>query len=325
MKILGCGYYLPKKIVTSDEVDGLASTSKGTVYNKTGIVKRHYADFDNTETASKMGSIAAKKAIKNSKIDINDIDMIIGANATKEILLPCSASLVQRELGLDDSGIYCFDVGSSCLSFVSALEIADMYLKSGKYKNILIVSSEIASQGINYNQIESAGLFGDGAAAFVVGNGGKSPLSKFKTYSKGAHYTQIQGGGTRYLVKDYNDSNKERYMFDIDGKNVFKLVKQKIGNILDEFILENNIDFNEINVVIPHQASMSGIKLITKQLKIDERKMINMISEYGNMIAASIPFVFAYSIENNLIKRNDKVMLLGTAAGITIGLMVLEY
>ena len=114
-------------------------------------------------------------------------------------------------------------------------------------------------------------------------------------------------------------------MFDMNGKNVFKLVKQKIGNILDEFILENNIDFNEINVVIPHQASMSGIKLITKQLKIDERKMINMISEYGNMIAASIPFVFAYSIENNLIKRNDKVMLLGTAAGITIGLMVLEY
>ena len=204
MRILGQGYSLPERIVMSEQVDFLAGVKKGKVLTKTGIKKRHYADFREKETTSKMAKYAAEKAVKSAGIKKEDIDLIIGANATKEVLLPCSASLVQKQLGLENCKTACFDVGSSCLSFFTALEIADMYLKTGKYKNILIVSSEIASIGINYEHIESAGLFGDGAAAFIVGNGGDSPVSKFQTFSEGFYYTRIQGGGTRYLVKDYN-------------------------------------------------------------------------------------------------------------------------
>ena len=116
-----------------------------------------------------------KKYVHNQE----KIDLIIGANATKEVLLPCSASLIQKQLGLENGKTACFDVGSSCLSFFTALEIAEMFLKTGKYKNILIVSSEIASIGINYSHIESAGLFGDGAAAFIIGNNDKNLISKF--------------------------------------------------------------------------------------------------------------------------------------------------
>ena len=117
MRILGQGYYLPERIVMSEEVDFLAGVKKGTVLKKTGIRKRHYADFRDKETTSKMGKYAAEKALISAGMKKEDIDLIIGANATKEILLPCSASLVQRQLGLENSKTACFDVGSSCLSF----------------------------------------------------------------------------------------------------------------------------------------------------------------------------------------------------------------
>ncbi len=325
MRILGQGYYIPERIVMSEEVDFLAGVKKGTVLKKTGIKKRHYADFRDKETASKMGKYAAEKAIISAGIKKEDIDLIIGANATKEILLPCSASLIQRQLGLENSKTACFDVGSTCLSFFTALEIADMYLKSGKYKNILIVSSEIASIGINYGHIESAGLFGDGAAAFITGNGGSSPVSKFQTFSEGFYYTHIQGGGTRYLVKDYNENNKTDYLFHMEGSKAFKLIKQKIDKFFQEFLLENNINMSEIDRVVAHQASITGLKLIGRQLNIEDRKLINIVAEYGNMIAASIPFTFAYGVEKGLIKRNDKILIAGTSAGMSIGMMLLEY
>ncbi|MCP1223126.1 3-oxoacyl-[acyl-carrier-protein] synthase III C-terminal domain-containing protein [Sebaldella sp. S0638] len=325
MRILGQGYYIPERIVMSEEVDFLAGVKKGTVLKKTGIRKRHYADFRDKETTSKMGKYAAENAIKNAGINKEDIDLIIGANATKEILLPCSASLIQKQLGLENNKTACFDVGSSCLSFFTALEVADMYLKAGKYKNILIVSSEIASIGINYEHIESAGLFGDGAAAFIIGNGGNSPVSKFQTFSEGFYYTSIPGGGTRYLVKDYNENNKSDYLFHMEGSKAFKLIKQKIDDFFYEFLEENDINMTEIDRVVAHQASMTGLKLIGKQLNIADEKMINIIAEYGNMIAASIPFTFAYGVENGLIKREDKILIAGTSAGISIGMMVLEY
>ncbi len=325
MRILGQGYYIPERIVMSEEVDFLAGVKKGTVLKKTGIKKRHYADFRDKETASKMGKYAAEKAIISAGIKKEDIDLIIGANATKEILLPCSASLIQRQLGLENNKTACFDVGSTCLSFFTALEIADMYLKSGKYKNILIVSSEIASIGINYEHIESAGLFGDGAAAFIAGNGGNSPVSKFQTFSEGFYYTHIQGGGTRYLVKDYNENNKTDYLFYMEGSKAFKLIKQKIDKFFQEFLLENNINMSEIDRVVAHQASITGLKLIGRQLNIEDRKLINIVAEYGNMIAASIPFTFAYGVEKGLIKRNDKILIAGTSAGMSIGMMLLEY
>ena len=325
MRILGQGYYIPERIVMSEEVDFLAGVKRATVLKKTGIRKRHYADFRDKETASKMGKYAAEKALISAGIKKEDIDLIIGANATKEILLPCSASLIQRQLGLENSKTACFDVGSTCLSFFTALEIADMYLKAGKYKNILIVSSEVASMGINYGHIESAGLFGDGAAAIIAGNSGSSPVSKFQTFSEGFYYTHIQGGGTRYPVKDYNENNKTDYLFHMEGSKAFKLIKQKIDKFFQEFLLENNVNMSEIDRVVAHQASITGLKLIGRQLNIEDRKLINIVAEYGNMIAASIPFTFAYGVEKGLIKRNDKILIAGTSAGMSIGMMLLEY
>jgi 3-oxoacyl-[acyl-carrier-protein] synthase-3 len=324
MRILGQGYYLPERAVMSEEVDFLSGVKKGTVLKKTGIVKRHYADFRDKETTSKMGKYAAERAMENAGMKKEEIDLIIGANATKEVLLPCSASLIQKQLGLENGKTACFDVGSSCLSFFTALEIAEMFLKTGKYKNILIVSSEIASIGINYGHIESAGLFGDGAAAFILGNNNKNLISKFQTFSEGFYYTRIQGGGTRYLTKDYNEQNKTDYLFHMEGTKAFKLIKQKIDRFFHEFLEENKVDMAEIDRVVAHQASMTGLKLIGKQLGIQE-KLINIIAEYGNMIAASIPFTFAYGVEKGLIKRGDKILIAGTSAGISIGMMVLEY
>lgn len=325
MKILGSGYYIPKREVTSEEVDIIADLEKGTTFKKTGIKKRYYADYNNTETSSYMAKFASEKAIKNSGIKKEEIDLIIGANASREILLPCSASLVQKKLGLENNKTASFDVDSTCISFLSALDVADSFLKTKKYKNILIVSSEIASIGIDYNKIESGGLFGDGAAAFIVTMDENSLKSKFQTFPEGVHYTEIRGGGTRYLVRDFNEGNKEDYLFQMEGRKSFKLIKQKIREFYDEFIEENGIDISKIDRIVLHQASVSGLKLIGKYLEFESDKMINIVADYGNMIAASIPFSFAHAIENGTIKRGDKLLMLGTSAGMTIGMTALEY
>lgn len=325
VKINGIGSYLPKRVVKATEIDELIGVKKGWSEKKSGVKQRYFVV---DETASFMAAEAAKIAVQDAGLTLSDIDCIISGSGTMEQAIPCNAALIQEQLGLQRSGIPSFDVNSTCLSFVAALDMISFSIDCGKYKHVLVISSEISSVGLNWKQEESSILFGDGAAAVVLSksiDNSKIICSQMETYSEGAHLSEVRGGGTRIHPREHNEQTKEDFLFDMDGKAIFKHSFRLLPGFIERLFSNTAFSIKEMDIVIPHQASASAMNIIRKKLGIDEEKFINIISDYGNMIAASIPMALCIAINEGKVRRGDKILLLGTSAGFSIGGIVLEY
>lgn len=325
-KINGTGSYTPSNIVKNSDLDELSGKPRGTFEKKTKIHTRYYAS-DN-ETVIYMGLEAAKEAIEKSKIKAESLDVIIFANSVPFQPIPCSAAFLQRELGLEESGIPCFDINATCLSHLVAMEQLAPQIQYGKYSNALVVSSEVASKGLNYDQVESSGLIGDGAAATILSKTEEDESSKlisslFRTYSSGIESAQIKGGGSRIHPKETSGGDKV-FTFDMDGREIYKLANQKIPPFLNELFEGTGYTLDDIDIVIPHQASFQSLQLMTRKLNL-ERRVVNIVQDVGNQVSASIPYTLNYAIEEEVVKRGDKVLMLGTGAGLSIGGLFLEY
>lgn len=326
IKIVGTGSYLPKRKVNSENIDTIIGAPKGWSEKKAGVKNRY---FVTDETSSFMGSEAAKTAVKNANLVLEDIDCIISASGTMQQPIPSTASLIQEQLGLQHSGIPSFDVNSTCLSFITALDMISYAMIAGRYKNVLIISSEVSSIGLDWGQNESSILFGDGAVAVVVthspDSNSKLISSHIETYSSGAHLSEIRGGGTMLHAKHHKEENKSDYLFDMNGRAIFKLSSKLMPAFSEKLFLGTQLAIKDMNLVVPHQASAPAMKLIQKKLGIKEENFMTIFENYGNMIAASIPLALHLAIEQNKVKRGDKILLLGTSAGLSIGGIILEY
>lgn len=323
---MGTGIYLPKRNISSKQLDKKFCKPDGYMEKKYGVETRYYVD---DETSSYMGAEAIKDALRNSCLNISDIDCIVCASGTQEQPIPCTASLIQAKLKCHNLKTPCFDINSTCLSFVVALDIVSCLISAGKYKKVAIVSTEISSKGLNWNQEESCILFGDGAAAVIVGssreNNGKFLGSLLQTNSEGAHFSEIVGGGTKLPSLEYESTHQDEFTFTMNGRKLFKKVCEDIEVFNEQLLKKAGLRIEDISYVVPHQASFSAMELIRKRLKVPKEKWANIIFDYGNMIAASIPLALHLSIKNGKINRGDKVMLLGTSAGISIGGVIFEY
>lgn len=326
--ILGSGKYIPQKVILSSEIDRSIGKKEGYTEGKTGVHKRH---FINGETASYMGAKALLEAVSKAELDLSELDCIVCASGTIEQPIPCTASLIQEQLSLSHLKIPCFDINSTCLSFVVALDLMSYLISAGRYKNVAIVSTEISSVGLNWEDEESSMLFGDGAVAVIIGKSNKYKDSKIiassiMTISEGAHYSEIYGGGTKLSPHEYSEENKLEFTFKMQGRKLFRKVCEEMDDfVADLFSKTEDLKLDEMDYVIPHQASRSAMELMRKRLKISEDKWASIIHDYGNMIAASIPLALHFAIEDQKIKRGDKVFLLGTSAGLSIGGVVLQY
>lgn len=324
IKIIGVGKYLPKKVVTSEEVDRLLGLKSGWAEKKSGVKTRHYA---NGEIASEMAVKAIQQALKHAGLTIDDIDCIVSTSGTMEQAIPCGGSLIHERLK-PKKPIPAFDVNSTCLSFVTGLDLISHAVHLHTYKRVVIVSSDIASIGINPKQKESYVLFGDASAACIIertneNESSKIISSKMETYSEGARLTEIRGAGTR--VHPNYCTNKEDNLFDMDGKEVFRLSSKVINEFVDDLLGKGNLTMKDMDLVVPHQASEMAMRIMRGKLGIEEEKFINVIEKYGNTIAASIPLALHDAIESGKLKRGQKAMLIGTSAGLSVGGIVLEY
>ncbi len=326
LKILSTGSYLPKRVVTGFEVDQKLGLSRGKSEEMTGIAERRYVT---DESASEMGAYALMGALEKSGIKYEDIDAIICASGTMEQAIPSTGALIQRALKRPNVNIPCFDVNSTCLSFVTGLDLASSLLATDRYKTIAIVSTEVASVGLNPAQHEAYALFGDGAAAVIVQKPESTESAgvihaSMKTFSEGASYCRIEGGGSR--VHPSNDRfDEEKFLFSMDGRKVFRLVLETIPEFFEQTMKDSGLTLDDLSLVIPHQASGAGMELVRRKLNIDSSKYMDILAKHGNMIAASIPLALHYAIEQGRIERGEKVMLMGTSAGMSIGIVVLEY
>lgn len=326
IQILGTGHYLPSQIVPSSSLDAKLNKPDGWVQKKSGLIQRHFASF---ETSAYMGAQAALEALHHAKLELKDIDCLVSACGVMQQAIPVNAVLIKEQLQLK-TNIPCFDINSTCLSFLTALDLISDSIQSGKYKNILLVSSEMPSSGLDWSDPESCTIFGDGAAAMII-SANKAPQSSailgscFETHIKGADFCVLSGGGTKLAQAKLDHFDKNNYQFHMQGKKVFKLARHLLPKMLDNFFKKHNIDKKAIDWIVPHQASGLALAHIKKTLGFCSTKFLDEISHLGNQMSASIPLVFHLNVQKNKIKRGDRVLMLGTGAGLSMGLILLEY
>ena len=256
------------------------------------------------QTILDLAEKAVKEALEKSGLAIKDIDLIIGGTATPLQAIPCNAALLHERIAKGTN-----------------------LIDSGNYKNILIFSGGTASGALNPNQKESYELFSDAATAFVVSacNGESGVIhSKQHTYSEGVHDTEIRGGCGLLTAFKMTAENKEDYYFDMKGKRVLKLTATKMPEFFNNFLKDMGMTVNDIDFLIPHQAS-KALKLIMERLNVPKEKYIDRVSEWGNMISAAVPMALYTAINEGKIKRGNKIVLCGTAAGLTFNALCMVY
>ena len=268
---------------------------------------------------------ACEKALENANITVNDIDCIVSASAVGIQPIPCMAALIHEKIAKGTS-IPALDINTTCTSFMTALDTMSYLLEAGRYKRILIFSCDVASRALNPKQKESFQLFSDGAVAFIIEKTDKEIGvidAMQKTWSEGAHSTEIRGGLSNLHPENYSEETKEEFMFDMNGKTVLSLSMKKIPEMMKEFLENNDMKISDIDMVVPHQASVA-MPIVMEKLGVPEDRFINEVKEFGNMVSASVPLALAHGLENRKIKNGDTILLIGTAAGLTTNLLLIR-
>jgi len=320
IKITGIGYYLPENIETSEQLSKKINKSTNWIITRTGVKERRISDID----VDKMGALAAKSALKNSN---STPDLILNASGVGKQVIPDTSVFFQKELGFE--GIPSFSIHATCLSFLVALNIAAAFVTNGTYNKILIISSDRGTRGRNFNEPESAALLGDGAAAVVIEktpNNEESTLIDFtmNTWPIGAHLTEVRGGGTNLHPHDTKTTYDDN-LFSMNGPMIYKMARKIVYDQIQKDLHKHKLTTDDINLLVPHQASGLAVKAYSKYGGFNEDKVVNIIDRTGNCVAASIPLALAIAKENNKIKRGDTIYFVGTGAGLSVASMLLRY
>ena len=319
IEITGIGYYLPDRIETAKELSKNINKSEDWIISRTGVKQRHISSIDVDE----MGAIAAKKAL--STID-GKPDLILNASGVGKQVIPDTSVFIQKELGFE--GIPSFSIHATCLSFLVALHTAANFISQGTYKKILIVSSDRGSRGRNFNEPESSALLGDAAAAIIVekANNEQSALIDFSmnTWPSGSHLTEVRGGGTNLHPHD-KETTFDDNLFSMNGPMIYKMARKTVYQQIQKDLKKHNLTINDIDLLIPHQASELAVKAYSKFGGFNESKVINIIEKTGNCVAASIPLALAIAYEQKLFNRGDLLYFVGTGAGLSVASCLLRY
>lgn len=282
------------------------------------------------ETALTLMCEAAKKALVSGNFKLSDLDLIVVCSAVPLQFIPCGASIFQHEmckiLG-EETMIPSFDINSTCSSFLTALDTVSYFLESGRYQRVLVVACDTGSLALNENQRESYELFSDAAVATIIESTNEEKgilAAHMLTDPRGISATQIRGGGSLMPPYLYTKDTHEDYLFDMNGPQTLRITKKAIDIFIPQLLKKTSLTTDDFDFIIPHQASLA-LKLIVKHLKLNPEKTLDLVRDYGNMVTASVPFGLQYAIEHKLVKEGDTILLLGTAAGISINGIILKF
>jgi len=331
-KITGLGFYVPDNIVTNDDLSKKIDTTDKWIQVRTGIQRRRHI-IRGEDTTTSMGVKAAEIAIERSGLAKEDIDFVIFATLSPDYYFPGPGVLVQRDLGLRTVGA--LDVRNQCSGFVYAVSIADQYIKTGMYKNILVIGSEVHSTGLDMTT-RGRGvsvIFGDGAGAAVLSR--EEDLTKgilsTHLHSEGQHAEELivkaPGMGQRWvtdIIAD-NDPEDESYYPYMNGQFVFKNAVVRFSEVINEGLQANNLQVSDIDMLIPHQANLRISQFIQQKFKLTDDQVYNNIMDYGNTTAASIPIALTEAWEKGKIKEGDTVVLAAFGSGFTWGSVIIKW
>ena len=331
-KITGLGFYVPDHVVTNADLAQLMDTNDEWIQERTGIKERRHV-IRGEDTTTSMGVKAARGAIERAQIDKEAIDFIIFATLSPDYYFPGPGVLVQRELGLKTVGA--LDIRNQCSGFIYALSIADQYIKTGMYQNVLIIGSELHSQGLDMTT-RGRGvsvIFGDGAGAAIVSREVDNTKGILSTHlhSEGQYAEELAliapGMGKRWvtdIIQD-NDPNDESYFPYMNGQLVFKNAVVRFTEVINEGLQANDLAVTDIDMLIPHQANLRIAQFIQQKFRLNDSQVYNNIMRYGNTTAASIPIALTEAWEQGKIKSGDLVVLAAFGSGFTWGSAIIRW
>lgn len=327
MTLTGFGAYAPREQRPSSELDKVFGQAAGWTQGQFGVSARGVAAPD--ETTSTMGAEAARRALAMAGWEAGDLDVLIGACGVMEQPIPGTSVLIQEALGLGKSGVWAFDVNQTCLSFVTALDIVAMGFASGRFRRALVVSSDIASAGLDWDTPASAAIFGDGAAAVCIEAGtdpsGPALLARgFETYGEGKDLATLRSGGTRIRVEHGFEALAEGARFHMDAFGIFKAAARSLPVLIDRVLGEAGLTRETVDLIVPHQASAPGLEHVRRLMGGDPGRVVDIFNLRGNQIAASLPTALVEAQAAGRLRAGETVLLLGTAAGISAAAMVLR-
>jgi 3-oxoacyl-[acyl-carrier-protein] synthase-3 len=330
-KITGLGFYVPDNIVTNEELSKIMDTNDEWIQERTGIKQRHWIKEGSDETSATMGAKAAEKAIERSGLTKDDIDFIVFATLSPDFYFPGCGVQIQEMLEMDTVGA--LDVRNQCSGFVYALSTADQFIKTGMYKNILVIGSEYHSNGLD-KTTRGRGvsvIFGDGAGACVLSrteDNLKGILSShLHSQGKYADKLIVESPSIKHWVPEILASEEEdiSYFPYMDGTFVFKNAVVRFSEVIMEALTANNMGPNDIDLFIPHQANLRISQFIQQKFKLKDEQVYNNIMNYGNTTAASIVIALSEAWEKGKVKENDIVLLAAFGSGFTWGSVLIRW
>jgi 3-oxoacyl-[acyl-carrier-protein] synthase-3 len=319
----GLGIYLPRKIVTSRELDAKLGLRPGWLEQNCGVRQRHVVSSD--ETQEYMGAEAARAALAEAELDARDLDLLLFGAAVGRQPIPATAPLIKQMLGASDRSFPAFDVNATCLSALVAVDTASMFIKTGRAKNVLVVTSEIASRALPWRtDPRTAGLFGDGAAALVVrASDGPAPYAlgamHMETYADGYSYCELRAGGTRYDFQTEREAFEANAEFNMQGAALYRISSEAAPAFIARLLEKAGWRQGEVDLLVPHQASAHALAHIIKRCGFAAERVVDVVAELGNQVAASWPIVLHRARETGRLQPGMKVLMLGTSAGVSLG------
>ncbi len=318
-RIAGTGSYLPEKILTNHDLEKMVETSDEWIVERTGIKKRHIAAEG--QSTCDLGEIAAKRAMEAAGKKAEDIDLIVFATTTPDLIFPSTACLLQKKLGI--AGGAAFDIQAVCTGFVYALGVADKFIKSGSHKCALVVGAETLSNILDWTDRGTCILFADGAGAVVLEASEEEGIMSTHLHADGQYESLLNTAGGISRNKALLESGGAYVQ--MKGNEVFRMAVNTLGRIVDETLEHNNLEKSDVDWLIPHQANIRIIKATAKKLKMDMDHVVVTVDQHGNTSAASVPLALDTAVRDGRIKRGETILLEAFGGGFTWGSALIKY
>ena len=324
VKISALGTYVPPRLLTNADLEKMVDTTNEWILQRTGIRERHLVDPG--VASSDLGAMAARNALAERKIDATDIEAIVVATVTPDMMFPSTACLVQHKLGA--KGAWGFDLSAACSSFVYALQTGSQFVATGAHKKVLVIGADVMSSIIDYTDRATCVLFGDGAGAVVVEAADDDSLGLIdfihEVDGSGGCALYMPGGGSLHPSTHETVDKKMHYVHQ-DGQAVFKYAVRKMSEVCENLLTRNGLKGSDIDVFIPHQANLRIINATGERLGLRPESIIINIDRYGNTTAATIPLAMDTARQDGKLKKGSLVLLASVGAGFTTGATLLRW
>ena len=320
IRLEGTGAATPTAVILSADLDIRLGKPPGWFYRRTGVLSRYYCD---TEDQVDLAVSASRQALDAAGIAADEIDVILFAAAVPYQSIPATAPLIQQRLGIAEGACAAFDINSTCLSFLTAMDLLAPMLASGRYRRGLIVASEMASRALPWDDDPlTAALFGDGAAAAVLSAGdGAAYLAAaaMETHPSAFDACRIGSGGTRYDYHNRPEEYARHSLFEMNGETLYKVTVKHFPAFLDRVLAGAGWSRNDVDVVVPHQASPGALAHLARRSGFRPEVVVDIARDFGNQVAASLPTALHFARIAGRLAPGRRVLLLGTSAGISFG------